>query len=86
MLRRKALQHGASDFGTSNVKGKRFFVIYNNKKINFGSATGQTYYDHKNEQKRDAWFARHSKIRNKEGKAVINDKSSPSFWAAKLLW
>ena len=85
-LRRKAEYHGATEFGKSNVKGKRFYVIYNNKKINFGSDVGRTYYDHRDGAKRKAWLARHSQIRNKQGQKVINLKTSPSWWARVLLW
>jgi hypothetical protein len=85
-LRDKALKLGASDFGESKLKSKRFYVVYDGKKINFGSAVGKTFYDHQDSKKKDAWIARHSKVLNKEGEKVINLKSSPSFWAAKILW
>ena len=32
----KALSLGATEFGISSAKNKRFYVIYNGKKINFG--------------------------------------------------
>ena len=38
--RAKAL--GATAFGKSKVKGKRYYVIHNNKIINFGSDIGST--------------------------------------------
>jgi len=85
-LYKKALKLHATDFGKSKKKNKRFYVIYNNKIINFGSSIGKTYYDHGDEIKRKAWYARHSKIKNKNNKYVINDPSSPSFWSASLLW
>ena len=84
-LRQKALSLGATDFGTSRVKGKRYYVIYKGKRINFGSATGKTFIDHKDERKRKAWRARHSKIM-RQGKPAYLQKESPAFWAAKLLW
>jgi hypothetical protein len=37
-LKYKALELGASDLGLSQVKTKKYYVIYNEKKINFGSA------------------------------------------------
>jgi len=85
-LREKAIKLGASDFGESKVKGKRFYVIYNNKKINFGSSVGKTFYDHKDTLKKDAWIARHSKVENKAGEKVINLKSSASYWSKMILW
>ena len=80
-LRKKAKSLGVTQFGKSVVKGKRFYVIYNNKTINFGSDVGSTYYDHHNLAKKKAWYARHSKIRN-----CINLRSSPSYYSARILW
>lgn len=85
-LKQKAINLGASDFGESRVKGKRYFVVYQGKRINFGSDSGSTFIDHRDEKKRDAWYSRHSKIKNKAGNLVINDKTSPSYWSAKILW
>lgn len=86
VLEKKAKKLGASEFGVSDKKEKRFYVIYQNKKINFGSRTGSTYIDHRNKIKRDAWIARHSKVRNKRGEYVINDPTSASFWSHRILW
>jgi hypothetical protein len=86
VLYNKALREGATDFGISWRKGKRFYVIYNNKFIHFGSATGQTYYDHKDERKRSAWRARHSQIGNSDGIPFYTIKTSPEYWAWHILW
>lgn len=85
-LRKKAIGYGATDFGVSKVKSKRYYVIYQNRKINFGSDVGSTYIDHGDPVKRKAWYARHSKIKNKHGEYVINIKTSPDWWSAKILW
>ena len=85
-LKEKAISLGASDFGTSNRMNKIFYVVYDNKIIHFGSPTAKTFLEHNDEKKRDAWYARHSKILNKDGQAVINLKSSASFWSARILW
>jgi hypothetical protein len=85
-VRSKALSYGATEFGKSKVKGKRFYVIYDGKRINFGSDVGSSFIDHHDEKKRKAWYARHSKIKNKLGEYVINLKSSPDWWSAKILW
>ena len=85
-LKQKAISLGATDFGISKVSNKRYYVIYNNKKINFGSKTGNTFIDHNDKAKRKAWYARHSKIVNKTGDKVINNKNSASYWSSKLLW
>ena len=85
-LRDKAKSLGATEFGRSSMKDKKFYVIYNNKKIDFGSKTGSTFIDHGNKRVRDAWYKRHSKIKDKDGNLVINNKQSPSYWASELLW
>ena len=44
----------------STRKDKRFMAIFNNGKItHFGAKNGQTYIDHHDKQKRDAYLARH---------------------------
>ena len=85
-LRNKAMSLGASEFGVSKVKNKRFYVIYQGKIINFGLKNGSTYIDHGDSTKRRAWIARHSKIKNKLGEYVIKLKTSPNFWNLKILW
>jgi hypothetical protein len=85
-LKQKALSLGATEFGQSNMKGKRFYVRYMGKKIHFGSKGGQTFIDHRDEKKRKNWRARHSKIRDKQGRLVHKLKTSPSFWSWTLLW
>lgn len=85
-LYKKAIKHGASDFGISNNINKRYYVIYNDRKINFGSKNGQTFIDHKNPDIRRAWIARHSKIKNSNNQYVMSLKTSPSYWSRHILW
>lgn len=85
-LEQKAKQLGATEFGFSRMKDKRYYVIYEGKRINFGSKTGQTFLDHRNKALKDAWYARHSQIKNKQGEYVINLKTSPDYWSANILW
>jgi len=35
-MEQKAIKLGASSFGNSKAKNKRYYVIYNGKTINFG--------------------------------------------------
>lgn len=86
LLYNKAFKLGASDFGKSKNKNKRFYVIYDDKLINFGSKSGLTFYDHKDKIKRNNWIARHSMIKNKKGERVINNPKSASYWSHNLLW
>jgi hypothetical protein len=82
----KALNLGATAVGYSRRKGKKYYVEYNDKIINFGSSVGSTFLDHKDEQKRSAYKARHEKIKNKNGEYVYKLKESPSYWSYMLLW
>jgi len=86
-LRNKALKLGATEFGMSDKPSKRFFVIYKGKRIDFGSDSRNTFYDKPDTQKRKNWYARHSTNINKStGKPFIQEKTSPLFWASKILW
>jgi hypothetical protein len=85
-LSRKAKSLGASEFGKSKAKNKRFFVVHGGKKMNFGSDTNNTFIDHGDEIKRKAWKARHSKIKKKDGGFAYLDKHQPEFWSWHLLW
>jgi hypothetical protein len=85
-MEQKARRLGASEFGLSDRKDKRFYVVYGNKIIHFGLKHGHTFIDHHDKIKRDNWRKRHSKIKNKRGEYVYLLKSSPSFWSYNLLW
>lgn len=85
ILYRKALKHGATEFGISRAKNKRFYVVYNGRRINFGSKFGSTFIDHYDINKRTAWLARHSKIL-KQGSPAYLDITSPEYWSWNILW
>jgi len=85
-LQKKALTLGATDFGRSKVKDKKFYVIYNGRRINFGADGYSDFTKHKDVGRQRAYWSRHSKIKNKQGRRVINDKNSPSYWSSRLLW
>ena len=85
-LEQKAFSLGASNFGISERVNTRFFVIYHNTYIHFGSTNGNTYIDHHDNEKRKNWIARHSRIKNINGEYLINIKESLSFWSKNLLW
>lgn len=85
-LGKKAKKYGAEAFGLSGAKTKRYYVIYNNKIINFGLKNGDTYVDHNDKNKRKAWRARHSKILLKDGSPAYKNKSQASFWSYHILW
>lgn len=73
----------------SSAKNKRFSIISpKGKKINFGLFPYKgkgAFIDHKDENIRDAWRARHSKILI-DGKPAYLNKESPEFYSWNLLW
>lgn len=64
----------------SNTKNKRYTAIIDNKKINFGSATGSTYIDEGDKKKRTNYIKRHSKL-NEDW-----TKPSPASLSRFVLW
>ena len=65
----------------SNRKDKRYEVRINGKKsIHFGSKNGQTFIDHGDIKKKDAWLARHRVNEN------WSDPMTAGYWSRWLLW
>ena len=85
-LRVKAFKLGTTEFGTSNAKNKKYYVIYRGKRINFGAKNMSDSTIHKDKERRDRYRARHRAIKNKQGQLVYKLKTSPSFWSLNLLW
>ena len=85
-LENKAKKLGATNFGKSKNKRKKYFVVYDGKTINFGQKFAGDFTKHRDVIQQRAFWARHSKIKDKTGRRVINDKTSPSYWSAKILW
>lgn len=85
-LRSKALSLGATEFGQSKVKDKKYYVIYNGKRINFGAEGMSDFTIHKDPERRRRYRARHMAIKDKHGQLVYKLKTSPSFWSLRLLW
>ena len=85
-LKKKAFQLGATKFGKSPRKTKRFYVQYDGVPIHFGSKNGRTFIDHGNEGIKEAWKARHSKIKLKDGRYAWRVKQSPEYWSWRILW
>ena len=52
-LNKKAQRLGATSFGLSKKRYKRFHVIYDGRIIHFGSKYGSTYIDHKDINKKN---------------------------------
>jgi hypothetical protein len=74
------------NFEKSPKQHKRFRVYMNNGKYyDFGLDTGHTYIDHRDKQKKAAYWARH--IGNEtERRLIQNLVPSPALFSAALLW
>ena len=59
---------------------KRLQAKFQNKTVHFGAAGGQTYVDHKNDNVKDAWIARH------KVKGTFENLQSPSGLSKNILW
>lgn len=70
----------------SNLRNKKFDLIYKNKVIRFGDSRYQDYWDHKDKKRRDMYRARHSKIYTKNGERAIDVPYSPAYLSYNLLW
>lgn len=66
------------------AKGKRYKITTpEGKTIQFGSATGKTFIDGKDEKTKKAWIARHSKAGENW---TASGKNTAGFYAKHLLW
>lgn len=73
----------------SKTKNKRYIIHILDggvvKSFNFGLKDGETFIDHKNEDMRQAYLARH--MGNKTEKELIENLiPSPALFSAMLLW
>lgn len=64
----------------SDRKGKRFVIIMDNMKHDFGSSVGKTFVDNRTEKEKLAWEARHRQDKN------WNNKHSGIYYSRYLLW
>ena len=85
-LHEKALSLGAADFGLSSARNKRYYVVYNGKRIHFGQPGAFTYSDGATVEKRRAFRARHSKIKLKDQTLAYLNKNQPAYWSYHVLW
>ena len=89
---------GRYTYSKSTAKGKKLMTEVNGKKIHFGGNpnTSKHFKDrtglldkklnHNDTKIKKAWYARHSKIKLKDGSFAIKDVNSPSYHSANVLW
>ena len=72
--------------GLSTRPNKKIMVVIDGKTIHYGAKTSTTFIEGASEEKRKAYQARASKIKNKNGQYTYNLKYTPNFLAFHTLW
>lgn len=85
-LETNARFRGATQFGLSNRPTKKYFVVYDGKKIHFGSRSYSDYTIHGDKRRRDNYRNRHKGVKLISGRPAYLDKRQPSYWAMWILW
>lgn len=85
-LKLKLLKVPYHKINLSPLHNKKIRIFINDKIIDFGSKNSITYLEEKNEKKRLAYIARHSKIILKNGKRAIDKVYSPAWFSYHILW
>lgn len=70
----------------SEKPDKKIMVRINGKTIHFGQKGSVTHLESPDQKKRDAYRARSSKIKNKQGQYTYLIKYTPNFLAWNILW
>ena len=86
-LTKKAQKLGAESLDYSTRKNNKYMVtLPEGKKMHFGSPKYPDFLFHKDEERRDRYLSRATKIKNRQGELTHEIKESPNFWSSKLLW
>jgi len=85
-IERNARFRGATQFGLSNRLHKKYFVVYDGKKIHFGDKRFQDFTIHGDKRRRDNYRSRHKGVKLLSGRPAYLDKSQPSYYSYWLLW
>ena len=67
-------------------KNKKLAVLVNGHWVHFGDKRYKDFTQHKDKKRRALYLARAKEIRDKSGKKTINNKLSPNYWSARILW
>lgn len=75
------------NYEKSTRKDKKFMTITpEGKTIHFGQSGSQTFLDHKDRIRKEAYQKRHSAIKLKDGTRAIDKKYSPAWLSYNILW
>ena len=83
----KAKELGATSLEYSSRKNNKYMVtLPSGKKVHFGSPAYEDYTIHKDEDRRDKYLSRATKIKNKKGELTYTNPESSNYWSVHLLW
>ena len=86
-LTKKAQKLGAESLDYSKRKNNKYMVtLPEGKKVHFGSPKYPDYLFHKDEERRDRYLSRASKIKNRQGELTYKIPTSSNYWSYNLLW
>ena len=84
------------EYQLSERKNKKLKAYVNGKWVHFGQKGYEHYFDktgllpksenHLDEKRRELYLKRASKITNKDKDLTKDDKTSPNFYALRILW
>jgi hypothetical protein len=84
------------EYFVSEKANKKLKVKVNNKWIHFGDSDYQHFFDktglldkkmnHLDDNRRQSYLKRASKILDKNGNKTMYDENSPNYYAIKILW
>ena len=78
VLNRLIIQHEKNN--------KYMVTLKSGKKVHFRSKKLADYLTHKDDDRRDKYLARATKIKNKQGELTHKNPESANFWSVNLLW
>ena len=86
-LTKKAKKLGAESLDYSKRKNNKYVVtLAGGKNLHFGSSQYPDFLIHKDEERKDRYFTRAKKIKNKQGQLTYKNPESANYWRVKLLW
>ena len=86
-LAKKAQKLGAETLDYSTRKNNKYMVtLPEGKKVHFGSPKYPDFLFHKDQERRDRYLSRATKIKNRQGELTHEIIESPNYWSSKLLW
>ena len=85
-LRAKAKRLGGDELVASWRAGKKWAVKYKGRYIHFGAKGYEDFSQHGDPVRRASYRRRHAAILLADGRPAYKVKTTPAYWAYRLLW